>query len=621
MRKFGFRVFFKYLCLATLTSTIFAMDPCIIQTQNYPLERALWNIFGALQYTPAVFSFLIPVIAFFYYHSDKFFCGKISEPIATLSAIAAFITMLGVSYYKTGGWDLVFSTENGQIIKAVILILSYWIFFYYIFLWAGHLFTVLVSAPPFSNDNGRYSRYLYKHTYVTIFCTLLPLYLVLLVFSYPSIPTADSVTQILQSLGDEPLTAHHPVIHTYFMAACIKICIAIFSSANAGLLLISVFQLTFSIIAISYAINTMIHKLQLPKAIIYFTIAYYCFNPMIQRSTFDMTKDILYSAFYLCFLVSLFLHLSRQQSRYDSYILVFSCILFVLFRNEAKFISILFFVLLAIAIKNYRKIALSLLFLTVVVSALMGMVIQPLLNIEPGSRREMLSIPFQQTARYLLEYPDDVTESEIAAIDAVLDYDTIAEAYNPNFSDPVKITFKDSATMSELSAYFKTWAAMFIRHPDSCLQATLNNYYQYYALTGEQFEANFTLNAWLHMDTLSTALSPYGVGFNQTLESIRIEYEFFLYLLFQLPVLSVFLMPAIYTWVLLALTVWSILKKNTLAFAACIFPVITLVLVCFGPCNGSYGRYQYPIIFSLPFIVGMCVYASKNIANPEKART
>ena len=128
MRKFGFRVFFKYLCLATLTSTIFAMDPCIIQAQNYPLERALWNIFGALQYTPAVFSFLIPVIAFFYYHSDKFFCGKISEPIATLSAIAAFITMLGVSYYKTGGWDLVFSTENGQIIKAVILILSYWIF-------------------------------------------------------------------------------------------------------------------------------------------------------------------------------------------------------------------------------------------------------------------------------------------------------------------------------------------------------------------------------------------------------------------------------------------------------------------------------------------------------------
>ena len=29
-------------------------------------------------------------------------------------------------------------------------------------------------------------------------------------------------------------------------------------------------------------------------------------------------------------------------------------------------------------------------------------------GVEPGSVKEMLSVPFQQTARYLKEYPDDV---------------------------------------------------------------------------------------------------------------------------------------------------------------------------------------------------------------------
>ena len=109
----------------------------------------------------------------------------------------------------------------------------------------------------------------------------------------------------------------------------------------------------------------------------------------------------------------------------------------------------------------------------------------PALGVAPGSRCEMLSVPFQQTARYLREYPDDVTASEKKAINRILDYDVLAEKYNPELSDPVKITFRfrdnddDPKLDGYMKDYFKAWFAMFRRHPGVYIQATLNNIYSY----------------------------------------------------------------------------------------------------------------------------------------------
>lgn len=97
----------------------------------------------------------------------------------------------------------------------------------------------------------------------------------------------------------------------------------------------------------------------------------------------------------------------------------------------------------------------------------------------------MLSVPFQQTARYLREYPDDVTASEKKAINRILDYDVLAEKYNPELSDPVKITFRfrdnddDPKLDGYMKDYFKAWFAMLRRHPGVYIQATLNNIYSY----------------------------------------------------------------------------------------------------------------------------------------------
>ena len=91
----------------------------------------------------------------------------------------------------------------------------------------------------------------------------------------------------------------------------------------------------------------------------------------------------------------------------------------------------------------------------------------------------MLSIPFQQTARYVHDLEYDVTPEEQAAINAILPYEELGELYNPELSDPVKDRMK-SVTGDEFKRYLNAWLVMGLRHPGVFIQATLKNTYTYF---------------------------------------------------------------------------------------------------------------------------------------------
>ena len=101
------------------------------------------------------------------------------------------------------------------------------------------------------------------------------------------------------------------------------------------------------------------------------------------------------------------------------------------------------------------------------------------LGVVKGSEREMLSIPFQQTARYLLYFSEDVTEEERAAIEAILPFDELAELYRPERSDNVKSRYRSTAGEG-LQEYFKAWFSMLKKHPEIYIEATLHGSYGYY---------------------------------------------------------------------------------------------------------------------------------------------
>ena len=91
-----------------------------------------------------------------------------------------------------------------------------------------------------------------------------------------------------------------------------------------------------------------------------------------------------------------------------------------------------------------RKVAIVILpFL--LVFAVEGIITQ-VYHVEKDSPKEMFSLPFQQTARYVKEYGDEIPGEEREVIAKVLDYDSLAEIYEPMTADPVKTTYRSGST-------------------------------------------------------------------------------------------------------------------------------------------------------------------------------
>ncbi len=98
-------------------------------------------------------------------------------------------------------------------------------------------------------------------------------------------------------------------------------------------------------------------------------------------------------------------------------------------------------------------------------------ILVPALKIAPGGKQEALSLPFQQTALYVKEYGNELTQEEHGIINAVLPVDEIAGLYVADRADNVKFKYKQSATGEELTDYFLLWLRQFFKHPDVYLKA------------------------------------------------------------------------------------------------------------------------------------------------------
>jgi hypothetical protein len=107
---------------------------------------------------------------------------------------------------------------------------------------------------------------------------------------------------------------------------------------------------------------------------------------------------------------------------------------------------------------------------------------EKVLDIPAGSVGEALSVPMQQTARYIRDYGNEVTDDERTAIEKILDYDAIAQSYMPELSDGVKQYYKNPGK-GDLARYMLVWAKMLLKHPVCYFEATHANSHGYYTIT------------------------------------------------------------------------------------------------------------------------------------------
>lgn len=458
-----------------------------------------------------------------------------------------------------------------------------------------------------------------KHPFLFSFIAILICWSIYVIAFYPIILSPDPSFQIKQFFNARTkyadyailldnnvfLTNHHPVFHTMILGYSLKLGRFLLND-NFGLFIYSLTQLLVLAFTLSLTIKYL-NENNVNKKIVFIVLLLYCFIPMFPLYAMSGVKDTYYTCFIILYVMKLdkIIRSKQEKLSYKEMIqLLLIMVAVCLFRNNGIYVLILSFPLILIYSKKYFQ---TLLVIFIGVLAFYGTytkVLLPSLKITDGSIRETLSIPFQQTARYVKYYDKDLSKNDIKVIDKVLEYETLAKRYNPTISDPVKNEFNKYTTKKELLAYLKVWFKCFFKHPLVYIEATLNNIYGYFSPQSTNWYIYYKYDTRITEDNL--------VNYHyNNLSLLRLILSSFAQGFPYIPLIGLISNIGFNTWLLLGLTTYSIFKKKK-EYLIVLSPLLISLLICVASPVNTYFRYAMPFIFIMPFIFTLIVTRLKN---------
>ena len=458
---------------------------------------------------------------------------------------------------------------------------------------------------------GRLAARVEKAPFKAFFCLLLLCHLPHLLIKYPAAFCYDAGWQVEQGLGITQLTTHHPVLHTLLMTGCIRLGQAV-GSANAGIFLFVLLQMLVCT-AIYARVLSLLFAMRAPAVLVRLSFIFFAFFPFVTAYTGQVVKDVLFTAFFLLFMAQLVLFIMDPPAfcrPKESLLFLLSCLIVCLTRNNGAWILIPVLAVLAVLSRRHLKRA-AFFLLCALLPLAAGRGLNAVTGAKSGSIAEALSLPMQQTARFVSAgYP--TTPQEEKALKAVFPAENPADLYNPYIADPVKAAFKQDPGTEELTEYLKAWAAMGTRHPLCYLQATLHQNFFLFdpEYTDYDYSAHVTSGnyPWKKMPFSSPAF----------LVPLQDAYEQFFHVLHRLPVTGV--LTGNFTWMCVWVLIAGVMSaKKTRGRLLLLLPPVLLVLtIAAGPCICYHPRYTLPVIYSLPLLSGWLLCASSSSIRPAK---
>ena len=287
-----------------------------------------------------------------------------------------------------------------------------------------------------------------------------------------------------------------------------------------------------------------------------------------------------------------------------------------LFRNNGIYVIIMSLPFIAIIDKLNRKTILISSIIVLVIYQSMMSILLPALKISQTGIREVLSVPFQQTARYVKEHGDEVTEEEKEIIDTVLKYDTLADRYNPRLSDSVKRDYNKDATTEDLINYFKVWFAQFLKHPTTYIQATMNNVYGYFYL-----DSNYRQYTYYLVDNYQdiNEINGFNYSYIDDFREAREFVEGISKIIQKVPGISWVMNIGLNIWLIIIIFIYFIYSKKY-RYIIYLMPFVSIILMCIlSPGNAAY-RYAMPIIFAMPLTIAIFIDILKQNNEENKNR-
>lgn len=507
----------------------------------------------------------------------------------------AINTVIGISFKEYGGFGYIFSSTP-NLIKVTGMIAGLTILFGALLLGIY----MLVMKADFSLKRKLSN---WKVTWLS-FAVLLICYIPYLYIYFPGSVNSDSVDQLTMYFGFSEMTNHHPFLSSLLMGWFVELGMKL-GDGSLGIFMYVLMQTLVLAFAFAYTLGTMI-KWKLSEKLAIVCLAFYGLTPFWGGYAQLVIKDTLYTAVLVLFVTAFLDCLVEKNviSNAKVLALILLGILPALLRNNGIYVVVisLFGGMIFSWKKCTRGAFIKSLVVCIVFWLVWGNIALPLFQVKDGSIREMLSIPFQQTARYIQEYADEVTEEERLAIDTVLDYEWVQDMYTSYGADPVKNTYKEPENEGEaLANYFKHWLLMFFKHPTVYLEATIaNSYYYYCANVSGSLEG-------IYVDEIyeNTYSEQFGLVVPQKHMKAREYLSELLVTIQETPVLRLLLSEGFYTYILMGMMGFFIYAKKK-RFIVGLLPNILGVLVCIAsPVLGSF-RYYLPVIACTCILLAYC---------------
>lgn len=426
---------------------------------------------------------------------------------------------------------------------------------------------------------------------------------------YPAIMAYDVIPQ-LDQIRVSGLTTHHPLIHTLYLAGCLKLgeILPFFVNADrAGLAIYSLTQMAFVAACFSYVYVFLVRH-SVKRWLCRLFVIYVAFFPTHGLLAVSITKDTVFGALVMVFTILVW-ELSTGEAysgrRFMAgYFLV--TLLLLLFRNNSVYAWIIYVAAAAFAgRKKPLFIRRCLAFHGVVFLLylfLNGLLIYAASATSDTYAREMLSVPAQQIARVADSHEDELTDADLAALKAI--WKEGLPEYVPAIADRSKRDITGDRDTLVLLA--KEWISLGLRYPGEYAKAFLLknkgiwdmtdvSYLEVYSYAVGYLQVSYPSDQQPYMEVLVP-----GYVRHQKLQLLQSLYRFFAssYELWRYcPPAALVMQPAFFCYLLLFYCLCCIAKKKTVLLLPAILPCALLGTILLGPC--VLVRYLYPVMLSV----------------------
>lgn len=609
----------------------------IMTSQKHP--RVSTIVFGVVALF--VFSLLIYVFSHRY---------KVKEIIAAglFAFFYAFSQWLDYVFRFNETWDLYLGNIYLKI-KTLLCISS----------WSILIFAVVMTlidvvktrfrdcSDSFATAEGKGKGRLNPHlkTFLLAFVVILICWLPYCIMFWPGIMHVDVCAQLLQYYhypqyfqgrwvadGVNILYSNdHPFLLTIIFGKFTDLSLAA-DKGYLGVFLMSTIQML--IFAAEYAVLiASLRYFGVNKWLVGIALAIYALIPIFPMYAIMIGGDPFLAIFYLLFVITILWIFNTKGQILNSkpFLLLefFSVLMMGIAKNQGIYIALVMIVIVFVLFRQYWKQLIICMILPVLVFYIgyQGFVFKAF-HVGSVGKQEALSFCFQQTARYVKECGDEVTEEERQAINAILKYDKLAERYDRNLSDPIKQTYHKDATSGDLARYFKAWFSMGLKHPIVYLEATMANTWQYFC-------PGYT-NADTYQHTLYSVRHYVGdsnghyrgivsekflddMEFDLSKERVAARELYYHYILFSkyIPIFNWMILPGSVTWLMLTAYLIMWIKKNYRMILMYLPAFLVFGICLLSPKNGNV-RYLFPAYTIVPAMLCTALGGRKEKAGEEE---